>query len=109
MSTTPDPARLAQYEARLAELVATRDTHRAQHDDHKVRLFNRRIQAQIKWIRRARAGQDVEGGPMASKKSKVKSNRSINHRAEAQRRRQAIRDLSPRTSEAPVPGEPGVE
>ena len=55
MSSIPDPARMAQYEARLAELVAIRDSHRAQHDDHKVRLLNRQIQAQIKWIRKGRS------------------------------------------------------
>jgi len=39
---------------------------------------------------------------MASKKSKVKSNR--NHRAEAQLRRQANRDLSPRVNDGRAPG-----
>jgi len=57
MSSTPDPVRLEEYEARLAQLVATRDAHRAQHDDQKVRLFNRRIRAQIRWIRKAQSAE----------------------------------------------------
>jgi hypothetical protein len=51
MSSTPNPARLDQYRAKLAELVATRDAYNAQHNDHKVRLLNRQIRAQHKWIR----------------------------------------------------------
>jgi hypothetical protein len=53
MSSTPNPARMAEYQARLAELVARRDAFRAQHNDHKVKLLNRQIQAQLKWIARA--------------------------------------------------------
>jgi hypothetical protein len=53
MSSTPDPARIAEYRARLAELVAARDGFRAQHNDHRVRLLNRQIRAQMKWIKRA--------------------------------------------------------
>jgi hypothetical protein len=55
MSSTPDPARLAQYQAKLAELFAVRDAYRAQRNDHKVRLLNRQIRAQVKWIRKARS------------------------------------------------------
>lgn len=53
MTSTPDPARLAEYEAKLAELVALRDSYRAQHNEHRVKLINRQIQGQIKWIRKA--------------------------------------------------------
>jgi hypothetical protein len=53
MSSTPDPARIADYRARLAELVTARDTYRAQHNEHRVRQLNRQVQAQLKWIRRA--------------------------------------------------------
>jgi hypothetical protein len=102
MSSTPNPARLAEYESWLAQLIATRDAHRAEHDDQKVRLLNRRIRAQIRWIRKAQ--QSEIGGDVASKKSKVKSNRSVNHRAEAQARRQATRDLSPRINDNQAPG-----
>ena len=55
MSSTPDPARLAQYQAKLAELVSTRDSYRAQHNDHRVKLLNRQIRAQVKWIRQAQS------------------------------------------------------
>jgi hypothetical protein len=46
---------MARYQARLNELVAARDTFRAAHNDHKVRALNRKIQAQLKWIRKAQA------------------------------------------------------
>ena len=55
MSSAPNPARLVQYQAKLAELVAARDSYRAQHNDHKVKLLNRQIRAQNKWIRKARS------------------------------------------------------
>ena len=55
MSSTPDPARIAQYQAKLAELVSTRDSYRTQHNDHKVKLLNRQIRAQAKWIRKAQS------------------------------------------------------
>jgi hypothetical protein len=45
---------MAEYQSRLAELVAARDAYRLQGKDHKVRLLNRQIQAQLRWIRRAR-------------------------------------------------------
>jgi hypothetical protein len=53
MSSTPNPARLAEYHAKLAELVAARESYRAQHNDHKVTLLNREIRSQSKWISRA--------------------------------------------------------
>jgi hypothetical protein len=55
MSSKPNPAWIPEYRARLAELVAARDSNRAQHNDHRVRLLNRQIRAQLKWIRRAEA------------------------------------------------------
>jgi hypothetical protein len=55
MSTTPNPARIPEYQASLAELVEARDAFRTQRNDHKVRLLNRQIRAKLKWIKRARA------------------------------------------------------
>ncbi len=55
MSSAPNPARLGQYQAKLAELVAARDSYRAQHNDHKVKLLNRQIRAQSMWIRKAQS------------------------------------------------------
>ncbi len=55
MSSTPNPNLIAVYEAKLAELIATRDAYRAQHKDHRVRLLNRQIRSQLKWIKKARA------------------------------------------------------
>jgi hypothetical protein len=55
MSSQPKPADMARYQARLNELVAARDTFRSAHDDHKARALNRKIQAQLKWIRKAQA------------------------------------------------------
>jgi hypothetical protein len=46
---------MARYQARLNELVAARERFRAAHNDHKVRALNRKIQAQMKWIRKAQA------------------------------------------------------
>ena len=57
MSSTPNPARIAEYQARLSELVEARDAFRTQRNDHKVRLLNRQIRAELKWIKRARAQQ----------------------------------------------------
>ena len=56
MSSTPCPARLAEYQAKLQALTAVRDFNRALHNDHKVKQLNRQIQAQLKWIRAARPG-----------------------------------------------------
>jgi hypothetical protein len=55
MSSTPKPDLIGMYEAKLAELIATRDAYRGQHDDHRVRLLNRQIRSQRTWIKRARA------------------------------------------------------
>jgi hypothetical protein len=55
MSSTPNPARLAEYQVKLAQLVALRDSYRAQHNDHKVKLLNRQIRAQTKWISKAQS------------------------------------------------------
>jgi hypothetical protein len=53
MTSTPNPARLAEYRAKLAELLTIRESYRAQHDDQKVRLLNRQIRGQTRWIRKA--------------------------------------------------------
>jgi hypothetical protein len=55
VASTPDPARLSEYKARLATLVATKDVEADQNRDHKVKNLNRQIQAQLKWIARAEA------------------------------------------------------
>ena len=55
MSSTPTPNLIVVYDAKLAELVATRDAYRAQHKDHRIRLLNRQIRSQLKWIKKARA------------------------------------------------------
>jgi hypothetical protein len=55
MSSQPRPADIAKYQAKLAELIAARDAFRVQHNDHKVKAVSRRIQAQLKWIKRANA------------------------------------------------------
>ncbi len=55
MSSTPNPDLIVVYEAKLGELVATRDAYRAQHKDHRVRLLNRQIRSQLRWIKKARA------------------------------------------------------
>jgi hypothetical protein len=53
MSSTPNPARIAEYQAKLADLIAARNAFRDQGKDHKVKMLNRQIQAQLKWISRA--------------------------------------------------------
>ena len=55
MRSTPNPNLIAVYEAKLSELVASRDAYRAQHKDHRVRLLNRQIRSQLNWIKKARA------------------------------------------------------
>ena len=60
MATRPNPARVASYEAKLAELIAARDTHRAERNDQRVRVLNRQILAQRKWIRWARELEGAE-------------------------------------------------
>jgi hypothetical protein len=53
MSSNPNPARIAGYRAKLADLIATRNAFRDQGNDHKVKGLNRQIEAQLKWIKRA--------------------------------------------------------
>lgn len=55
MSSTPDPARLSLYQERLGRLIAGRDAARAEHEDQRVKVFNRQIRAQIRWIRKAQS------------------------------------------------------
>jgi hypothetical protein len=55
MSSTPDPARLADYQARLALLIAAKDAHLELNHDHHVKNLNRQIRAQRKWIASAEA------------------------------------------------------
>jgi len=50
MASTPNPARMAVYRARLADLVAARSAHQDLNNDHHVKNLNRRVQAQLKWI-----------------------------------------------------------
>jgi len=57
MSSTPNPDRLAEYESKLADLIATRDSFRAQHNGQRVRVLNRQIRSQLRWIKKARALQ----------------------------------------------------
>ncbi len=57
MSSTPNPARIAEYQAWLTELIAARESFRSQRNDHRVKLLNRQIRAQQKWIKRAQAEQ----------------------------------------------------
>ena len=60
MASTPDPARLAEYETRLATLIAAKDLEAEQDRDHQVKNLNRQILAQRKWIARAAASVPVE-------------------------------------------------
>jgi hypothetical protein len=60
MSSKPNPARIAQYEARLAELIDAREAFRTQRNAHKVRILNRQIRAQLKWLKKVRAQQRSE-------------------------------------------------
>jgi len=50
MASKPNPARMAIYQARLADLLAAKAAHRELDNDHQVRNLNRQIQAQMKWI-----------------------------------------------------------
>ena len=54
MSSQPNLDRLAQYQSRLDEMVAARESLRAQREGQKLKLQNRRIHAQAEWIRRAK-------------------------------------------------------
>jgi len=55
MASTPEPARMVSYQARLAELIAARSAHQELSHDHHVKNLNRQIQAQLKWIAAAEA------------------------------------------------------
>ncbi|HVV35334.1 MAG TPA: hypothetical protein VHC63_01940 [Acidimicrobiales bacterium] len=55
MSRTPNPERLDVYEAKLAELIAERNTAATQRKDRRVYALNRQIEAQRRWIKRARS------------------------------------------------------
>ena len=52
---SPDPARMADYQARLAGLIDIRSAHAELNNDHHVKNLNRQIQAQLKWIKAAEA------------------------------------------------------
>ena len=55
MASTPNPAFLSQYQARLADLQAAKTAHQDLNNDHQVKNLNRQIQAQLKWIATAEA------------------------------------------------------
>lgn len=57
MSKTPDPARIGEYQARLTELVRARDAYKAERNLQRVKVLNRQIRSQQKWIERAAAAQ----------------------------------------------------
>ena len=50
MASTPNPAHIRRYQARLDELVELRAGHVAAGNDAKVTNVNRMIQSQLKWI-----------------------------------------------------------
>jgi hypothetical protein len=50
MASTPNPAHLPAYQARLADLLAAKTAHQEVNNDHQVKNLNRQIQAQLKWI-----------------------------------------------------------
>jgi len=55
MASTPNPAQMAVYQARLADLLAARSAHQDLSNDHHVKNLNRQVQAQLKWIAAAEA------------------------------------------------------
>jgi hypothetical protein len=55
MATAPNPARIHDYEARLAGLMELRAHELDGNNDHKVKNLNRQIQTQLKWIASARS------------------------------------------------------
>jgi hypothetical protein len=59
MSSRPNPAHLARYQAELTELLDAREVARRQRNDHRVKALNRQIQAKLKWIDRARAAAEA--------------------------------------------------
>ena len=54
MATAPNPARIDDYEAKLAGLIELRTLQLEGNNDHKVKNLNRQIQTQMKWIASAR-------------------------------------------------------
>ena len=50
MASKPNPAQMAVYQAKLADLVAARSAHQDLNNDHHVKNLNRQVQAQLKWI-----------------------------------------------------------
>jgi hypothetical protein len=62
MATRPNPARLPEYQAKLGELMAAREEFRALRNDQAVRVVNRQIRAQLKWIKKAR---ELETAPLS--------------------------------------------
>jgi hypothetical protein len=58
MSSSPNPAKTAIYQARLAEMTAAKAVQAGLNNEHKVRNLNRQIQAQMKWIARAEAANE---------------------------------------------------
>jgi hypothetical protein len=50
VASTPNPARLRDYQESLEQMLAQRATHAAAGNDAKVTNLNRQIQAQMKWI-----------------------------------------------------------
>lgn len=57
MPTAPNPARIADYEAKLAGLMEQRIVQVEGNNDHKVKNLNRQIQTQMKWIASARLAE----------------------------------------------------
>jgi hypothetical protein len=55
MASTPNPALVPQYQAKLAHLLAAKAAYQDLNADHHVRNLNRQIQAQLKWIASAEA------------------------------------------------------
>jgi hypothetical protein len=58
MSSSPNPAKTAAYQLRLAEMLAARAVQADLNNPHKIRNLNRQIQAQMKWIARAEAASE---------------------------------------------------
>jgi len=58
MASTPSPARMAVYQARLVELVAARSAQQDLDNSHQVKNLNRQIQAQLKWIASAESASE---------------------------------------------------
>jgi hypothetical protein len=61
MTSAPNPAKTAEYQVRLADMIAARAVQTDLNNVHKVRNLNRQIQAQMKWIARSQASQAASG------------------------------------------------